>query len=242
MYNMDYMIYYAIAGVMTMIGAAVSGRLKSKFAQYSKVALSKGQSGRDIAAEMLAHYGISDVKIVRGKGVLTDHYNPVTKKLALSSAVFDRASISAIGVATHEAGHAIQHATGYYPLKWRSMIVPVADIGTKFGTYGMMIGVAIIAAAQPFGETVFIAGALAFLIFVLFQLVTLPVEFNASSLAKQLVVEAGIVGEQERDGIDKVLGAAAMTYVAAFISSVLTLVYFLMKSGLLKSNERQHGY
>lgn len=234
--SLQYMLMVLLPGMVLSGGA--SWLVRTRFAQYSKVPSTRGYTGQMAAQRLLDYAGISDVKVVRVDGMLTDHYNPRTKQLALSSVVFDRTSVAAIGVATHEAGHAIQHATGYYPLKWRSMIVPVANIGTKFGTYGMMIGLAILAAAQPFGQIVFTIGALAFLMFVLFQLVTLPVEFNASNRAKQLVVEAGIVGEQEREGIDKVLGAAALTYVAAFISSVLTLLYFLMKSGLLKGNSR----
>jgi Zn-dependent membrane protease YugP len=217
---------------MVLSGGA-SWLVKTRFAKYSKVPSARGYTGQQAAQRLLDHAGITDVQVVRVDGMLTDHYNPRTKHLALSSAVFDRTSIAAIGVATHEAGHAIQHATGYYPLKWRSAIVPVANMGTKFGTYGMMIGLAILAGGSAFGKPVFVLGALAFLMFVIFQLVTLPVEFNASNRAKQLVVEAGIVGEQERVGIDKVLGAAAMTYVAAFVSSLLTLIYFLNRSGLL---------
>jgi Zn-dependent membrane protease YugP len=191
------------------------------------------------AQKLLDHAGIHDVTVVRVDGMLTDHYNPTTKQLALSSQVYDRTSVAAIGVATHEAGHAIQHATGYYPLKWRSVMVPAANIGTRFGTYGMMGGLMIMGANSLFGQWVFIAGAAAFTLFLLFQFVTLPVEFNASARAKKLVVEAGIVGPLEREGIDKVLGAAAMTYVAAFVTSLLTLLYFLHRAGLLGGNRHR---
>ena len=234
--SMGYILMVLLPSMALSGGAA--WLVKSRFNKYSQVPSQKGYTGQQAAQILLDAAGISDVRIVRVDGSLTDHYNPRNKTLALSTPVFDQTSIAAIGVATHEAGHAIQHATGYYPLKWRSMIVPVANIGTKFGTYGMMIGVAFLAAGSVFGQFVFGLGALAFLVFVLFQLVTLPVEFNASNRAKQLVVEAGIVGEQETLGIEKVLGAAALTYVAAFISSLLTLVYFLMKSGLLNGNRR----
>ena len=237
--NLQYVLMVLLPG-MALSGGA-SWLVRTRFAKYSKIPSTRGYTGQMAAQRLLDYAGIKDVQVVRVDGVLTDHYNPTTKKLALSSAVFDRTSVAAIGVATHEAGHAIQHATAYFPLKWRSAIVPVANIGTKFGTYGMMIGAGLAAGGQVFGKPVFIIGALAFLTFVLFQLVTLPVEFNASNRAKQLVVEAGIVGEQEREGIDKVLNAAAMTYVAAFVSSVLTLAYFLMKSGLLNNN-RQRSY
>lgn len=222
---------------MALSGGA-SWLVKTRFAKYSKVPSARGYTGQMAAQKLLDYAGITDVQVVRVDGMLTDHYNPTTKQLALSSVVFDRTSIAAIGVATHEAGHAIQHATGYYPLKWRSAIVPVANIGTKFGTWGMMIGLMIIAANPFVGQGIFVVGAALFALFVLFQLVTLPVEFNASNRAKQLVVEAGIVSVQEREGIDKVLGAAAMTYVAAFVSSLMTLLYFLWRSGLLSGGRR----
>lgn len=233
--NLGYILWVVIPSTVLSGGAA--WLVKSRFAKYSKVPSTKGYTGQMAALKLLEVAGIEDVEVVRVDGMLTDHYNPISKKLALSSAVFDRTSVAAIGVATHEAGHAIQHATGYYPLKWRSAIVPAANIGTRFGTWGMMIGGMVLAgageAAGGFGFWIFAAGAAAFTLFLLFQLVTLPVEFNASARAKQLVVEAGIVGHQEREGIDKVLNAAAMTYVAAFVTSLLTLLYFLNKAGLL---------
>lgn len=232
--GIGYMLWVAIPSMVLSGGAA--WLVKSRFAKYSKVPSTRGYTGQMAAQKLLDTAGIHDVQVVRVDGMLTDHYNPRTKQLALSSVVFDRTSVAAIGVATHEAGHAIQHATGYYPLKWRSAIVPAANIGTRFGTWGMMIGLMLAGlgdAAGGFGTYVFGAGAIAFALFLLFQLVTLPVEFNASNRAKQLVVEAGIVGPQEREGIDKVLNAAAMTYVAAFVTSLLTLLYFLHRAGLL---------
>lgn len=232
--DLGYMLWVAVPGMILSGGAA--WLVKARFAQYSKVPTQRGYTGQMAAQALLDAAGINDVRVVRVDGMLTDHYNPGTKQLALSSQVFDKTSVAAIGVATHEAGHAIQHATGYYPLKWRSAIVPAANIGTRFGTWGMMIGLMVSSVGQSagsFGFFVFTAGAIAFSLFLLFQLVTLPVEFNASARAKQLVVEAGIVTPQERDGIDKVLNAAAMTYVAAFVTSLLTLLYFLYRAGLL---------
>lgn len=231
MFDPFYLILVLLPSMALSSGAA--WLVRSRFAKWSRVPTTRGYTGQMAAQKLLDYAGIHDVQIVRVDGMLTDHYNPTTKQLALSSEVFDRTSVAAIGVATHEAGHAIQHATGYYPLKWRSMIVPAANIGTQFGTYGMMIGLMIMASSQIVGQWVFLAGAAAFGLFLLFQLVTLPVEFNASNRAKQLVVEAGIVGPQEREGIDKVLGAAALTYVAAFVTSLLTLIYFLYRAGLL---------
>lgn len=229
--SMGYILMVLLPGML--LSGIASWLVKTRFNQYSKVPSRRGYTGRQAAQQLLDTAGITDVRIVRVDGSLTDHYNPTNKTLALSSPVFDQTSIAAIGVATHEAGHAIQHAVGYYPLKWRSAIVPLAGIGTNFGMYGMMIGLAFMGGGSLFGQWVFVAGAALFSMFVLFQLVTLPVEFNASNRAKQLVVESGIISEQERDGIDKVLNAAAMTYVAAFISSLLTLMYFLYRSGLL---------
>lgn len=226
-----YFLFVILPGMALSGGAA--WLLKSRFAKYSQVPSQKGYTGQQAAQMLLDRAGITDVKVVRVDGSLTDHYNPTTKSLALSTPVFDQTSIAAIGVATHEAGHAIQHATGYFPLKWRSLLVPATGIGSKFGTYTMMGGLMLMGLAYGLGQIVFIIGACLYGLLLLFQLVTLPVEFNASNRAKQLVVEAGIVSEQERDGIDKVLGAAAMTYVAAFFTTLLTLLYFLHRAGLL---------
>ncbi|MEM7453300.1 MAG: zinc metallopeptidase [Planctomycetota bacterium] len=232
---LTYILLVLIPSALLSGGAAML--VKSRFNHYSRIPSTKGYTGQMAAQRLLDQAGIHDVQIIRVQGMLSDHYNPVTKQLALSPEVFDRTSVAAIGVATHEAGHAIQHATGYAPLKWRSMLVPVANIGTSFGTYAMVGGLMVMGAhrmsPESWGSWIFVAGAALFSMFLLFQLITLPVEFDASARAKRLVVEAGIVGPMERDGIDKVLNAAAMTYVAAFISSLLTLLYFLWRSGLL---------
>lgn len=231
-----YLLLVMLPGMVFSSGAA--WLVKTRFAKYSQVPTSRGYTGQQAAQRLLDQAGITDVQVVRVNGTLTDHYNPINKTLALSSQVFDKSSVAAIGVATHEAGHAIQHATSYPYLKWRSMVVPLANIGTKFGTSAMMFGLMLIAVAGVLGKIVFIVGACLYSLLLLFQLVTLPVEFNASNRAKHLVVEAGIVTPQEREGIDKVLSAAAMTYVAAFITSFLTLIYFLHRAGLL-GNHRQ---
>jgi len=233
-FDFRYMLWVALPSAA--LSGAAAWLVKSRFAYYSKIPSTRGYTGQMAAQKLLDTAGIHDVQVVRVDGMLTDHYNPRTKQLALSSQVFDRTSVAAIGVATHEAGHAIQHATGYYPLKWRSAIVPAANVGTRFGTWGMMIGLMVASmgkAAGTLGIYIFGAGAAAFALFLLFQLVTLPVEFNASNRAKRFVVEAGIIGPLEREGIDKVLNAAAMTYVAAFVTSLLTLLYFLHRAGFL---------
>ena len=159
--------------------------------------------------------------------MLSDHYNPVNKALALSEPVHDSDSIAAVGVATHEAGHAIQHAQHYAPLGVRSALVPTANVGSSVGYVVMLIGLFLASTSM------ILIGAVLFSAVLLFQVVTLPVEFNASSRAKALVVKYDIVTVQERAGVDKVLNAAALTYVAAAVSTLLTLLCFLWRSGLI---------
>ena len=204
-----------------------SFRVKRTFNRYSKVRSRSGYSGAQAAQALLRSAGIADVRIVRSHGMLSDHYNPINKTLALSEPVYDSDSVAAIGVATHEAGHAIQHARHYAPLWIRSMLVPTANIGSSIGYFVMVIGVFMSS------TNMVLAGAVLFSAVLLFQIVTLPVEFNASARAKALVVEHGIVTTQERAGVDAVLNAAALTYVAAAVSTLLTLLYFLFRSGLL---------
>jgi Zn-dependent membrane protease YugP len=226
-----YFLYVVIPGAILAIGA--QWLVKSRFAHYSRVPTTRGYTGAMAAKKLLDVAGIQDVQIVRVDGFLTDHYNPTNKQLALSPQVYDSTSVAAVGVATHEAGHAIQHATGYIPLHWRSLIVPVVQYGSPLGTYAMVGGLILIGAGAAIGKPIFILGAIAFSMLLLFQLITLPVEFNASARAKSLVVESGIVGHQESDGIAKVLNAAALTYVAAFVQTLLTLLYFLWRAGFL---------
>jgi len=183
---------------------------------------------------MLDRAGLHDVQIGRAHGFLSDHYNPATRSLALSQSVHDSTSLAAVGVATHEAGHAIQHAKHYGPLKLRSMLVPTANIGSSVGYIVMALGLFL---AQAGNYTIFLIGAGLFSMVILFQLVTLPVEFDATNRAKERVLADGIVTRHERKGMDAVLDAAALTYVAAAVSSLLTLLYFLMRAGLLGGSD-----
>lgn len=224
LFDPAYLVMVLLPGLLISGGASLM--VKAAFAKYSRVRSMRGMTGAQAAQVLLDRAGIHDVSIVRARGFLSDHYNPVSKQLALSEAVHDSNSIAAIGVATHEAGHAIQHATNYAPLWLRSALVPMAGIGSNLGYAMMFLGLFI-------SPNIVLLGAVLFGAVLLFQLVTLPVEFNASSRAKRLVVEAGIVYPEERHGIDAVLNAAAMTYVAAVISTLLTLLYFLMRAGLL---------
>ncbi|HMP79332.1 MAG TPA: zinc metallopeptidase [Pirellulaceae bacterium] len=226
-------IYFVFIAPGILLSLYASYLVKSRFQHYSRVPSARGITGARAAQMLLNRAGISDVQIVRVEGFLTDHYDPANKRLALSPPVYDSHSVAALGVATHEAGHAIQHATGYYPLAWRSALVPVVQFGSPISMYALMIGLGLMAAGSALGKIIFFVGIFLFVGMLLFQLVTLPVEFNASARAKALVVEAGIISPAEREGVDKVLNAAALTYVAAFVQTLLTLLYFLWRSGLL---------
>ncbi len=216
-------IYFVFLAPAFLLSLFASFRTKSAFKKYSKVRASSGMTGAQAAARMLANAGIDDVKIVRTAGRLSDHYNPLTKTLALSEPVYDQPSIAAIGVACHEAGHAIQHATKYAPLWLRTALVPTAGIGSKVGYFMMLFGLIL-------GMNgMLLLGALLFSAVLLFQIVTLPVEFDASARAKRLAFEHGMVLDSERVGISRVLNAAAMTYVAAAFSTLMTLAYFLLR-------------
>jgi hypothetical protein len=218
-------IVFILPGLLLSIWA--SFRVKRAFNKYSQVRSMRGLTGAEAARELLRYAGVEGVGIEEAHGFLSDHYNPVTKKLALSENVYHSTSVAAIGVATHEAGHAIQHAQHYAPLWVRSALVPTANIGSSVGYIVMVLGLVFSSLNMV------LVGAVLFSAVLLFQIVTLPVEFNASARAKQLVVECGIISPSEREGVDRVLNAAALTYVAAAISTLLTLLYFLFRAGLL---------
>jgi Zn-dependent membrane protease YugP len=219
--------YLLFIGPALILSLWASWRMRSAFNKYSRVPTARGLTGAQAARILLDTAGLNDVAIEPAQGFLSDHYNPLTKKLALSQPVYSSPSVAAVGVACHEAGHALQHAAHYRPLWLRSAMVPTANIGSKFGYLGMLFGLILHV------QGLFLLGALLFTAVVLFQLVTLPVEYDASARAKKLAFEHGIVFDQERVGMAKVLDAAALTYVAAAISSLMTLLYFLMRSGLL---------
>lgn len=225
MFDMNYIFIVLIPGLI-MSGIA-SLMVKSAFNKYSQVGTRRGFTGAQAAQIMLENAGIHDVRIVPTNGFLSDHYNPSTKTLALSEQVFESRSVAAVGVACHEAGHAVQHAIGYAPLGLRSAIVPIVSFGAPFTNTLLMLGLFL--NMRP----LLLLGIAAFAMVVLFQLITLPVEFNASARAKRLCIETGIIDADERVGVDRVLNAAALTYVAAFVSSLLTLLYYLWRAGLI---------
>ncbi len=212
-----------------------SFRVRSAFKKYSRVRAMSGLTGAQAARRMLDDAGLREVSITRTRGMLSDHYNPATKTLALSEGVYDSPSVAAIGVACHEAGHAVQHAHHYKPLWLRSALVPTANIGSRIGYFVMLGGLFLMFITRNFalGQSIVLVGALLFSAVLVFQVITLPVEFDATRRAKRLAVEYGIVSAQERQGMDKVLDAAALTYVAAVVSTLMTLLYFLVRSGLL---------
>lgn len=225
-------VYFLFIGPALLLSLWASFRTKSAFNKYSKVRTARGLTGAQAAQVLLDRAGIRDVRVVPTHGYLSDHYNPANKTLALSEGVFSSTSVAAVGVACHEAGHAIQHATAYKPLALRSALVPTAGIGSSIGYMVMLFGLLLQSANMV------VVGALLFSAVLAFQLITLPVEFDASNRAKRLATEYGIVLEQERPGMDRVLNAAALTYVAAAVSTLLTLLYFLLRAGLLGGGNR----
>jgi Zn-dependent membrane protease YugP len=206
-------------------------KVKSTYGKFSKMSTYRGVTGAQAAREILRAAGVQGVDIELTRGFLSDHYDPRSRVLRLSEGVYSGNSISSVGVAAHEAGHAIQHAHGYAPLKLRSALVPVSSLGSNLAWPLLIIG--FIFASQ----SLILAGIVFFSLAVLFQLVTLPVEFNASSRALQALPASGILSDTEVGGARKVLSAAALTYVAAATAALLQLAYFLLRSGLLGRDE-----
>ncbi len=227
-----YMIYMLLVGGLSLIGGFISNRLKSKFRKYSTVGVSSGMSGKEVAEAMLQHFGISDVKVIQGQGFLSDHYNPMTKTISLSPDVFQGRHVSAAAVAAHECGHAVQHDTSYSMLKMRSALVPFVKAASM--AQQVLLVVALSVAAQ-FPDLMLLVIA-AFAITSLFSFITLPVEFDASKRALVWLDESGVTQGEEYDGAKDALWWAAMTYVAAALSSLIILLFFVMK--YLGSNRR----
>lgn len=226
-------LYWLMIGTIVVISGLASAATKRAFNKYSKVANRRGFSGADIAAAILRANQIHDVKIEPISGQLSDHYDPRTKTLRLSEPVFGERSLAAAGVAAHEVGHAIQHARGYAPLRFRSAWVPVAGIGSNM-SWLLLIGAMLLGGATTqTGGLLAIAGLALFATTTLFTLITLPVEFDASRRAMQTLEQQQILAPDELAGARTVLNAAAMTYVAAAAASVLTLLYWAYRLGLV---------
>jgi len=203
-------------------------KVKSNYEKYAQVRSTSGKTGREVAEEILHANGIYDVDVVKGDGFLTDHYDPNKKVVCLSPANYDRPSVAGTTIAAHEVGHAIQHQQGYAPLRFRTALVPLANIGSSLSYIVIMIGIILTAVGSVFGSTVLWVGAGLMSLAVLFSIVTLPVEFNASSRAMKQITALNIVNEKEYKHAKKVLSAAAMTYVASTAVALAELTRIIL--------------
>ena len=221
-YYMSNYYYIILVLPMVILSMFASAKVNSSFKRYSKVMSSRRITGAQAAFEVLRYYGITNVQIERVSGNLTDHFDPRTNIIRLSDNVYNSTSVAAIGVACHEAGHAAQYAQGYSPIKIRNTILPLANIGSKAG-----VPLAILGYFLNFGPLA-MAGVIFFSFAVIFQLVTLPVEFNASKRALSVISDVDILSDEEKKGAKSVLSAAAMTYVASLAVSVASLLRLIL--------------
>ena len=224
--------YYDPTYLLLIIGAVISliasARVQSTFNRYSRVSSMRGITGAQAAEMILRYNGITDVTVRRVSGNLTDHYNPMKKVVNLSDSTYGSTSVAAIGVAAHECGHVLQHAQGYLPITIRSLLVPVANFGSSISWILILAGLFI---RSDSSQLLINIGIFAFSLAVLFHIVTLPVEFDASRRALKQMTDCGILYENEVSGSKKVLGAAAMTYVASAIASILQLLRLVLLFG-----------
>ena len=226
------MMVFMLPGIL--LGFYAQMKLRGAYSRYSEVPTHSGISGAEAAREILDRAGLSYVPIEAVPGDLTDHYDPTRKALFLSEENYHGRTLSAIGVAAHEAGHALQHQAAYFPLHFRMTLVPVTNIASALSGIFIMAGFFM----HFFG--LIVIGIIAFSLTTIFQLVTLPVEFDASRRAKEQLLGLGIVrGDEEAYGVKKVLSAAAMTYVAALVTSALQLLYFVLRFSGMRSSERE---
>lgn len=225
-------LYFMLIAPALLLSVLAQIWVKSAFSRYGQVWNRRNMTGAEAARRILQQNGLSDVSIEMADGFLGDHYDPRGRVLRLSPDVYSRPTLAAVGVAAHEAGHALQDARGYAPMRVRAALVPAAQIGSNLALPLLFVGLMIHALALvKFGVLLFAAA-------VLFQIVTLPVEFNASRRALAALEGVGILGPDEMPGARRVLTAAAMTYVAAAVAAVMQLLYFLLRSGLLGGGSR----
>lgn len=218
-------IYFVILMVLPLWA---QHKVKSNYEKYSQVRSTSGKTGREVALEILHANGIYDVEVVKGEGFLTDHYDPKKKVVSLSPANYDRPSVAGTAIAAHEVGHAIQDHQGYWFLRFRAALVPVANLGSSLSYMIIMLGIILTAIGSAFGSTALWIGAGLMSLAVLFSIVTLPVEFDASSRAMKQITALNIVNEKEYKHARKVLSSAAMTYVAATAVAVAELVRIIL--------------
>lgn len=216
--------YYLIGIVTFIVSLAVSGWLRSTYSRWAKVANASGLTGAQTAEAILRANNITNVRVEATKGQLTDHYDPRKRVVRLSEGIYNKASVAGMAVAAHEVGHALQHARAYAPLQWRSALAPVAGIGSQFGIFAAMFGLML-------GATGLLQiGIILFSAAVVFQVITLPVEFDASRRALVQLNQLGLVTDKDSSGARSVLTAAAMTYIAAAATSIAYLLYFISAS------------
>ncbi len=230
------MIWIALIAVPMLFGLYAQFRVTSAYNKNVRLPSRGRISGREAAAAVMESAGIRDVQIVQVPGQLTDHYDPINKRLALSEHNYHGTSLAALGVAAHEAGHAIQHKVGYSMMKLRQTMVPATQIAASVSNYVILAGILLLTfAGSALGYNLLMLGAVALAVICFFQLVTLPVEFDASRRAKAQLVNLGIVDRDEMHGVHETLDAAALTYVAAFVASLGSLLHILL---LLMGNRR----
>jgi len=220
-------MYWIIFIVFMVLSLIVSKTLNKRIEQYSKIPLSSGLTGKEVAERMLHDNGIYDVSVTCIAGQLTDHYNPQTKTVNLSQGVYTSNSIAAAAVAAHECGHAVQHATAYRWLTMRSNMVPMVQFGSKWSQWILLAGILILSFSSFLGQWVLIVGIALFALTTLFSIITLPVEYNASERAVAWLDNTGITSGQETDKAKDALKWAARTYLIAALSSLATLLYYL---------------
>lgn len=225
---------YILVLITAILSMVASARVSSTFKKFSQKPTSRSITGEQAARKILDENGLHDVRVERVSGNLTDHYDPRAKVIRLSDSVHSSTSVAAVGVAAHEAGHAVQHAVGYAPIKLRNTIVPIANIGSMAGPYLIIIGLLL---SGTMSDVLLNLGVWFFSAAVLFQLVTLPVEFNASNRAIATLKNGMYLYEDEVPAVKKVLGAAAMTYVAAAAVSIANLLRFIMLIGGRRRND-----
>ena len=216
-------MYLILSGLIMLFSWLVSSRLKSKFELYSKLQLQNRMSGREIAKQMLADHGITDVRVISVEGQLTDHYNPADKTVNLSEAVYNETNAAAAAVAAHECGHAVQHATAYSWLEMRSQLVPVVNIASSYMQWILIAGILMI---RTFPQLLLV-GIVIFAATTLFSIITLPVEYDASNRALAWLENKNMLTQQEQAGAKDALKWAARTYVVAAIGSIATLLYYI---------------
>lgn len=216
--------YWILFIAVALISYLVQANLKSKFERFSKIPLPNGMTGRDVAIKMLHDNGIYDVQVISTPGMLTDHYNPMNKTVNLSQGVYGECSIAAAAVAAHECGHAVQHARAYAPLRMRSALVPIVQFSSSIVSWVLLAGMLMM---NTFPELLFL-GILLFAVTTLFSFITLPVEIDASRRALVWLNTAGVTNVNTHDKATEALKSAAYTYVVAALSSLATLVYYIM--------------